>query len=93
MLQFAPRSNRDLRDAFTQAAAQVGVPVLDGDGWTDSDRQALALPQVPSVGVTWVQAHVSPEVDTVERLRQDRLAEAGEVLTLVLTKMVRQARY
>ena len=87
-----PRSNRHLRDLFAQAAAEVGVPVLSEEG-TDADSEELVLPQVPSVGVTWADAHVSPEEDTADRVQQGKLQPVGEVLALMLTRMVRQARY
>jgi hypothetical protein len=87
-----PRSNRRLRDLFAEAAAEVGVPVLSQE-WTGADSEELELPQVPSVGVTWANAHVSPEKDTAHRVLPGKLQRVGEVLTLMLTRMVRQARY
>ncbi len=92
VLQLDPRSNRRLRDLFTEAAVQVGVAVVSEET-ADANLQELALPQVPSIGMTWISARVSPELDTVDRVRQDKLQPVGEVLALVLTQMVRQARY
>lgn len=92
VLQLDPRSNRRLRDLFVDAADQVGVAVLLEE-LPDGDFREFILPRVPSLGLSWVDAHVSPEMDTVDRVKQAKLQPVGEVLALVLTQIVRQARY
>jgi hypothetical protein len=91
-LQLHPRTNQHLRELFTEAADQVGVAVRSGEG-PDADLGDLALPEVPSLSIAWTEAYVSPELDTVDRVKQDKLQPVGEVLALVSTQMVRQARY
>jgi hypothetical protein len=68
------------------------VSLLPADASATSG-EGLAMPRVPSFSLAWADAHVSPERDTASRIQPERLQAVGEVLTLALTRMVRQARY
>jgi peptide/nickel transport system permease protein len=91
MLLLDPRSNR-LHDLFAEAASEARVSVLPADP-SEAGSEQLALPRVPSLDLAWADAHVSPEEDTADRIHSEKLQAVGEVLTLALTRMVRQAQY
>lgn len=87
-----PRSDSKLRDLVTQAAGELGVSLLPA-GASDTSGEGLAMSRIPSLSLAWADAHVSPERDAASRIQPERLQAVGEVLTLALTRMVRQARY
>jgi peptide/nickel transport system permease protein len=91
-LALDPRSDVRLRDLVTQAAGELGVSLLPADAG-DASSSGLAMPRVPSLSLTWADAYVSPEQDTIDRIDPDKLQAVGELLTLALTRIVRQARY
>jgi hypothetical protein len=92
MLYLHPRSSVRLHELFSEVAAQVGVPVVSEQGRPPRTEDFVTL-RIASIYVSWVDSHLAPDEDNVERIRLDKLQSVGEVLALALTRMVRQTRY
>jgi Zn-dependent M28 family amino/carboxypeptidase len=90
-----PQSNRHLAELVEETAAEVGVPVVygEGDALPGGAKHSMVTGRIPSVYLAWSNPSVAPDRDTLERIEPDRLSAVGEALALALTKVVRQTSY
>jgi hypothetical protein len=87
-----PRSSARLSKLMSEAAEQVGVPILAGEG-TGVAYGEVATSRVPWVYLGCSEVNVGPDEDRLERVQADKLQGVGEVMALSLTRIVRQTAY
>lgn len=55
--------------------------------------QDIVSRRYPWIAFRWVDANVSPSEDSLDRLTKDKLQQFGELLSLILTKIVRENKF
>ncbi|MBN1936894.1 MAG: ABC transporter permease subunit [Anaerolineae bacterium] len=92
LLFIHPRSNRRLFELVQTTASEAGVQTADVEG-TPGDDEDIVTRKIPWVSLSWWGQPTPPDQDSIERIEVERLQSAGEVLSLALTKIVRQSSY
>lgn len=85
-------SNARLVELFTDTATEIGVPTVSEQA-IPVRADDFVTRRVSSVYFAWADAYISPELDDVGIVQSARLEQAGQVIALALTQMVRQVRY
>ena len=87
-----PGSNKSLTNLLQETATELGIPITDSaeSGQQNSD---VVTRRIPWAMVSWSNATVRPDQDSLERIETAKLQEIGELLALALTKLVRQTTY
>jgi peptide/nickel transport system permease protein len=81
-------SGSELGDLVESAAAEVGVEMVWGQ-----DAPSPPTRRVPGVYLAWRDSQIAPDQDRLEHIEPAKLQAVGELLSLALTRVVRQARY
>lgn len=84
-----PRSDEDLRSVLTKSASAEGVP-LTSQYRFEQDIITAAETDIPSLYFQWLDP-AGPLTSNI--VGQERLSQAGEVLTRLLLEMVRPPKY
>jgi hypothetical protein len=91
-LELYPGSSQTLSRLLKTSAVEVGASV-ETSTLTAAEYGEVVTRRMPWVWMRWAGADVPPDRDTLDRIQVDRLQTAGEVLTLALTKIVRESTY
>jgi hypothetical protein len=88
-VQVDPASAQRLIDLIEEASSELSIRVI---------REGTAMSQDVSVGfnslsVQWVNVPVAPQDDVLGEIERDKLQDLGQILTLVLTRIVRESEY
>jgi hypothetical protein len=51
------------------------------------------IPSIPEIRLGWAEDWTEPSMDTADQLRASKFQEFGEVISLILAKMVRQTNF
>jgi ABC-type dipeptide/oligopeptide/nickel transport system permease subunit len=86
-------TNAPRLDSLVEASAdRLGVPLRRAES-SYHPYQAFVKDQTEAVLFSWENSQVMPEQDRIERIRPEKLGQAGEVIMLALTNAVRQQEY
>jgi len=88
-----PRSNSRLAELLEESAADVGITVDADPGELMPSIERWSAPQSAWLSFAWNESEVTPVEDTIERLEPEKLQAIGQVVSHVLTQIVRQTRY
>lgn len=88
-----PRSNSHLAELLEESAADVGIAVDPDPGDLMPSIERWSAPQSAWLSFAWNESEVSPIEDTMERVEPEKLQSIGQVISHVLTQIVRQTRY
>lgn len=83
-----PASTARLIKLLGDSANQVGYQIVGEQ--IDSDQQLLRINGATSAYISWSQPSYVPTQDTMAGISSDKLQSFGEILSLVLTKLVRE---
>ncbi len=81
-----------LDNLMEESATQMGLALRRGGG-SYHPYQAFLKHQTQSVLISWNDSQAIPEHDVLERIRPDKLSNAGETIILALTNAVRLPDY
>ena len=90
-LYIHPTSATKLIQLLEDSASQVGLQVEEENRW--SDYQPLRVTGAATAYISWSQQSYLPTQDTMASISADKLQRLGEVLSLVLTTIVRESSY
>ncbi len=88
-----PRSNSQLADLLEESATDVGIVVDPDPGDAMPPLERWSAPQSAWLSFAWNEAEVLPTGDNLDRIEPEKLQSIGQVVSHVLTKIVRQTRY
>ena len=88
-----PRSNSQLARLFEQSAADAGIAVDPDPGDAMPPLERWSAPQSSWLSFAWNDAEVPITEDNLERIEPEKLQSIGQVISHVLTQIVRQTRY
>jgi peptide/nickel transport system permease protein len=88
-----PRSNSQLARLFEESAADVGITVDPDPGDAMPPLERWSAPQSSWLSFAWNDAEVPITEDNLERIEPEKLQSIGQIISHVLTQIVRQTRY
>jgi ABC-type dipeptide/oligopeptide/nickel transport system permease subunit len=92
-LSIDPRSSGRLADLMGETMAELGGSVASETAQSEGLPSPVLVRRVPRVYLSWTESRVPPDLDTFDRIDEDKLQEIGEMLALALTRVVRQTTY
>ena len=93
-LLFHPDSTKKLINLFTEANEVKGGIILTERLDAPEFTQEILTTEVRSwISIRWEDAILFPMEDTLDKIDREKLQQFGELLTLALTKLVRETKY
>ena len=88
-----PRSNSRLVELLEESATVTGITVNPDPGDLVPTMERWNSPQSAWLSIFWEDPEAAPKDDTIERVEPDKLQSIGQIISHVLTQVVRQSRY
>ncbi len=92
-LAISPGASTRLAALVEEMAGQVGLSIVTPDASPILARPIARAARAPWLALAWEEPVLPLDQDTLARIEPDKLQAIGETLSLVLTRIVREARY
>jgi hypothetical protein len=76
-----------------EMAGQLALAIVTPEPDSLSPKPIARAAQAPWISLSWAGQAISPDWDSLERIDTEKLQAIGETLSLVLSRIVREARY
>jgi hypothetical protein len=88
-----PSSAARLAELVQQSAGDAGIPIEMENGEALKDVKVFSPPNAAWLSFGWDEASTAPDQDVMERIEVEKLQFVGQILSHVVTQVVRQTTF
>ena len=88
-----PSSAGKLAEMVQESAAEAGIPLETENGEELQAVKVFSTSRAAWLSFGWIDANIAPDRDTMDRIEAGKLQVVGQILSHVVTQVVRQTAY